>query len=128
MAIDTHKLAESIERVMEFLQEIVSVESDNSIGGIWERTHLQRADNGDLLYRAEADKKQLLAYRADAKLTADIIRQQSAVIRELVRVIEKGSRLLAPRTEMSLHLKHEVSDEFISALRLSAPLVKKEGE
>ena len=58
---------QELAKLDELLEELLSVESENTIGGMWHKTNYERADNGDPLYRAEIERSQLIAFRKQAK-------------------------------------------------------------
>jgi hypothetical protein len=133
--MDTQKLAESIKRVMELYEAMVAegkliAEDRNAILGGWEPDISRYVTLTD--YRPART-----AWKAAQGDMANIIRQQSEVIRELREALDEQHHrvenlLIAEGMgwDMEGVLKElaKTGPATALALALSAPLVKKEGE
>jgi hypothetical protein len=121
MTMTNEQLAADIERVMDFLCQIVSVESDATFDGLWQKTCYETSDDDDPIYRADVEKKQLIEFKKDAKLAADIIRQ----LTDIVRVQHEAGNALAGMTKSDGMTRNEAMALWDAAFALSTPLVKE---
>jgi hypothetical protein len=122
MTMTNEQLAADIKRVMYFLCQIVSVESDATFDGLWQKTYYQMSDNGDPIYRADVEKKRLIEFSKDAKLAADIIRRQQEVIRGL----DDALHIAQVAGYFRGHIGDMAESTISEARRLAAPLLKEE--
>lgn len=52
-----------VQKLVELCEELLSVETSNTLGNLWEKTHLIEASSGDPVYSAELTRAQLIEYR-----------------------------------------------------------------
>jgi hypothetical protein len=124
MTMTNEQLTADIEQVMDFLCQIVSVESDATFDGLWQKTYYQMFDNRDPIYRADVEKKRLIEFSKDAKLAADIIRRQQEVIRAQHEALETLGKKASYGNEGKVLVIYP-GPKIADAIALAAPLVKE---
>jgi hypothetical protein len=124
MTMTNEQLAADIKRVMYFLCQIVSVDSDATFDGLRQKTYYQMSDNGDPIYRADVEKKRLIEFSKDAKLATDIIRQLTDIVRLQHEALEHAAHWRPFGEAIARHIDGSACPVQV-ALALSAPLVKE---
>ena len=68
-----------IEKLVEALEELTSIENNEELGGVWSKTHWQTAETGESVYEARLTRKEIAKFRESLALAKPLLEKKEEV-------------------------------------------------